>query len=149
MTLRSFIALGAAMLAASTALPALALEFRSVDTPAILHDAPSVNGKRLFVVRRGTPVEIVVSIEGWAKVRDADGGLAWIEKKHLVQRRTLIVSAPRATIRQAAQESAALAFEADKGVWLELVEAVPGGWAKVRHADGQTGFVRANQVWGL
>ena len=50
---------------------------------------------------------------------------------------------------QAAQESAALVFEADKGVWLELVEAVPGGWAKVRHADGQTGFVRANQVWGL
>ena len=23
------------------------------------------------------------------------------------------------------------------------------GWAKVRHRDGVTGFVRATQVWGL
>ena len=28
-------------------------------------------------------------------------------------------------------------------------EIAQGGWVRVRHADGATGFVRANQVWGL
>jgi SH3-like domain-containing protein len=129
--------------------PAQAIEYRSVDTPAILYDAPSQKGVRLFVIRRGTPVEIVVSIEGWAKVRDADGGLAWIEKKSLSERRMLIVSAGRAAVRQAAEDSAALVFDADRGVVLELVEPAAGGWAKVRHAEGKSGFVRASQVWGL
>ena len=138
-----------AVLGALLAAPALALEFRSADTAAVLYDAPSQKGSRLFVIRRGTPVEVVVSLEGWAKVRDADGGLAWIEKKNLVERRTLIVTATRASVRQSADESAPLVFEAEKGVALEFVEAAAAGWARVRHADGQSGFVRANQVWGL
>jgi len=40
-------------------------------------------------------------------------------------------------------------FEAERDVVLELVEAVPGGWVKVRHRDGQSGFLKAPQVWGL
>jgi SH3-like domain-containing protein len=137
--------LGASAVSASVQ----AIEYRSVDTPTILYDAPSQKGSRLFVIRRGTPVEIVVSLEGWAKVRDADGGLAWIEKKNLAERRMLIVTAARAAVRQSAEDSATLAFDAEKGVVLELVEPAAGGWAKVRHAEGKSGFVRASQVWGL
>ena len=70
---------------------AIAVEFRSVETATVLYDAPSQKGKPLYVIKRYTPVEIVVSLEGWAKVRDAEGGLAWIEKKHLSEQRTVIV----------------------------------------------------------
>lgn len=134
----------------AAAMPAGALEYRSVDAPAaILYDAPSAKGRRLYVIRRFTPVELVVNLEGWAKVRDADGTLAWIDKKALAERRTLIVTAPRAEIRQAADAASALVFEAEKGVALEFVDAGKDGWVKVGHADGQSGFVRATQVWGL
>ena len=34
-------------------------------------------------------------------------------------------------------------------VVLELVEPGPAGWARVRHRDGQQGFVKATQVWGF
>jgi SH3-like domain-containing protein len=140
----------AAALAGFAAAPAGALEYRSVDaTAAILYDAPSQKGKKLFVIRRATPVEVVVNLEGWAKVRDADGGLAWIEKKALSEKRTVIVSAARATVKRAAEDTAALAFEAEKGVALELVEPAKDGWAKVRHSDGASGYVRAKEVWGL
>ena len=64
------------LLTAGLAAPSLAIEYRTVDTPAVLYDAPSQKGSKLFVVRRGTPVEMVVNLEGWSKVRDADGGLA-------------------------------------------------------------------------
>ncbi|HPT49796.1 MAG TPA: SH3 domain-containing protein [Accumulibacter sp.] len=128
--------------------PSLAVEYRTVDTATVLYDAPSQKGSKLFVVRRGTPVEMVVILEGWSKVRDADGGLAWIEAKYLSKKRSIIVTASRAQVRQSTEENAALVFEAEKGVALDFVGAASGGWIKVRHRDGQSGFVLANQVWG-
>lgn len=137
------------LFAAGFALPALAVEFRTVEVATVLYDAPSQKGTRLFVIKRNTPVEVVVGLEGWVKVRDAEGGLAWIEKKNLTERRSLIVTASRAEVRQSADEAAAVVFEAEKSVSLDYVEMAPGGWIKVRHRDGQSGFVRASQVWGF
>ena len=135
--------------AAGFCLPALAIEYRTVDAATVLYDAPSQRGSKLFVIKRETPVEVVVSLEGWSKVRDAEGGLAWIEKKFLAEKRTVIVIADRAVVRQKSEEGSALVFEAEKNVALEYLEAASGGWVKVRHRDGASGFVRANQVWGL
>lgn len=137
------------LLAAGLALPALAVEFRTVEVPSVLYDSPSQKGSKLFVIKRNTPVEVVIGLEGWVKVRDADGGLAWIEKKNLSDRRSLIVTAGRAIVRQAANDAAPVVFEAEKGVALDYLESVPGGWVKLHHRDGQSGFARANQVWGL
>lgn len=137
------------LLGAGLAVPALAIEYRTVNIATVLYDAPSLRGSKLFVIRRGTPVELVVNLEGWSKVRDADGGLAWIEAAALVKRRSVIVTVARAQVRQNADEAAALVFEAEKNVSLEYLETSPGGWVKVRHRDGATGFVRANQVWGI
>ncbi len=131
------------------ALSAHAIDYRTVGTATILYDAPSQRGVKQFVIRRDTPVEVVVSLDGWSKVRDAEGGLAWIEKKFLVERRSLIVTATRAAIRQSSDESSTLVFEAEKNVSLDYLETAPGGWVKVRHRDGQSGFVRASQVWGI
>ena len=128
---------------------AQAIEYRSVDSATTLYDAPSVKGKPLFVIRRFTPVEPVVSLEGWTKVRDAEGGLAWIEKKHLSDLRTVLVTASLAQVRREANDDAPLVFEAQKGVALEFVEPAVAGWARVRHRDGMSGYVRASQVWGL
>ena len=138
--------LGAALAAAS----ALAVEYRSVEAPAaILYDVPSAKGKKLYIVRQYTPLEVVVRLEGMVKVRDAEGSLAWIEAKALSDKRQVVVTANGAEVRKEARADAPLAFEADKWVALELLEAAPAGWAKVRHRDGATGYVKATQVWGL
>jgi len=137
-------------LAAWVALPAVALDYLSLAEAGVMYDAPSLKATPMFVIARGTPVEVVVALEGWYKVRDASGTLSWIEKKQLQEKRNLIVTAPRAQVRAQAEPNAATAFEAEKDVILELVEpAAATGWAKVRHRDGQSGFVRSNQVWGL
>jgi SH3-like domain-containing protein len=137
------------VLCTALSLPAWAVEYRTVDAATVLYDAPSQRGSKLFVIKRDTPVELVVSLEGWAKVRDAEGGLAWIEKKFLVEKRMVIVNVSRAEIRQKADENAPLVFEAEKNVALDYLETAAGGWVKVHHRDGATGFVRANQIWGL
>ena len=137
-----------ALLAVS--LPASAAEFRSIaENGTVMYDAPSVKSKKLFAASRYYPVEIVVSIDNWVKVRDHAGDLAWVEKKALSERRTVLVTTPVADVRQAASDQAALAFQAQQGVALEVTEASASGWIKVRHADGLTGYVRISQVWGV
>jgi SH3-like domain-containing protein len=129
--------------------PALGLDYRSLGEVAVLYDAPSQKAQPLFVIARFTPVEAVVAIDGWLKIRDADGSLAWIEKRLLTERRTVLVRTARAQVRSQPEEKAALLFEAERDVVLELVEPGTSGWAKVRHRDGQSGYVSVSQVWGL
>jgi SH3-like domain-containing protein len=137
-----------ALIGAAGAAPAL--DFRSVDVPAaILYDSPSQQGKKLYLIRAQTPVEVVVPLAGWVKVRDAEGTLAWVEARNLGERRTLVVTAPRAEIRQADKPDAPVLAELDKWVVVDFVEPAAPGWAKVHHRDGATGYVRTTQVWGL
>lgn len=127
----------------------LALDYRSVGTEkAILYDSPSVQGTRLFLADKYYPVEVIVNLDQWAKVRDITGRLFWIEKKNLSNLRMVLVTAARADVRQSADAKAALVFQAERDVALELVEQSAAGWLKVRHRDGQVGFVLASQVWG-
>lgn len=130
-------------------LPAWAVEYRSVAEPALLYDAPSAKADPKFIIARGTPVELVVNLDKWVKVRDSGGGLLWIERAKLAERRSVIVTAAVAAVLKSADESAPVVFEAARDVVLDLLEAAPVGWAKVRHRDGQSGFVRVSQVWGI
>jgi len=124
-------------------------EYRSIgENAAIFYDAPSTRATKLFVVGRDLPVEIISSDGTWTKVRDSSGALAWVERKALAEKRTLIVTAAVATIRERADDQAPAAFQAQQGVLLDLVQT-EGGWAQVRHADGVGGYVRIQQVWGL
>jgi len=140
-----FVALGA-----SAGLPnASAAEFRSVqDNAAVLYDAPSRQATPLYVVSRSYPLEVIVNLDAWVKVRDHAGALTWIEKKALSDKRMVLVTAPAAEARQRPEDGAPAAFSAAQNVVLELVEIAPGGWLRVRHSDGAAGFVRAASVWG-
>ncbi len=129
---------------------AAGLEYRSVGAnPIIMYDAPSVKGGKLYVAPRGMPVEVVFVNGAWSRVRDMAGDLSWVESKDLVTRRNLVVKAGNAKVRASADESANLVFSADKHVLLEMAEPANAGWVKVKHRDGQLGYVRVQEVWGL
>ena len=136
-------------LAAVSCAPAAALEFRSIAEPAaVLYDAPSLQAKKLYVMGAGYPVEVVVALEAWTKVRDAGGELSWVETRQLSPRRMVLVTVPVAEARAAAADGAPVVFKAEEGLLLELLE-VTGNWVKVGHRDGLSGFVRVNQLWGV
>ena len=140
----------AGFILSSAATAAFAIDYRSIEVPAaILYDSPSQKGKKLYLIKAQTPVEAVVRLEGWVKVRDAEGTLAWIEARNLGERRTLVVTAPRAEIREADRAEASVVTTLDKWVVVDFVEPASPGWTKVRHRDGATGYVRSTQVWGL
>jgi len=126
-----------------------AAEYRSViENAAVLYDAPSRAAVPLYVVSRQYPLEVIVNLEHWVKVRDHTGSLSWIERRLISERRTVVVTAPSAEVRVRAEDAAPISFVAAQNVALELVEVAPGGWLRVRHTDGSSGFLRATLVWG-
>ena len=130
--------------------PSWALEFRSIAVDrTVMYDAPSLHGKKLYLASRYYPVEVIVDLESFAKVRDVAGGLAWVEKKNLAAKRMVLVNVPLADVRKTPDASAALVFQAERSVVLEVIENTASGWVKVRHADGALGYVRVSQVWGI
>jgi SH3-like domain-containing protein len=146
--LSSRAAAAALVLAACTA--AHSAEYRALgDRPAILYDAPSLKADRVFVASRLYPFEVLVKLDHWTKVRDADGSVAWVENKALGEQRSVLVTVPLADVRAAASPQSALVFEAYKNVLLEVLEPAAEGWLKVRHRDGQQGFIRMTHVWGV
>ena len=127
-----------------------AAEFRALgERPAVLYDAPSVKADRLFIASRYYPFEVLVKLDQWTKVRDANGEVAWIENKALGDRQTVSVAVPLADVRAGPSAQSPLVFEAYKQVLLEVLEPPAEGWVKVRHRDGQQGFIRATHVWGV
>jgi SH3-like domain-containing protein len=146
---RSIPLLVAAAVCMATASAAHAAEFKSIGTaPAVLYDAPSQKGRKMFVAPREMPVEVILTYGEWSKIRDATGELSWVESKALSPARSVVTTLQGAKVRSASDEKSALVFTADKGVLLELVEPVASGWVKVRHRDGQGGYIKASEVWG-
>ncbi|GAA4022166.1 SH3 domain-containing protein [Actimicrobium antarcticum] len=138
-----------AVLSLSAIGSAQALDYKSIGAaPAVLYDAPSARGKKVFVAPRNMPVEVILTYGEWTKVRDAGGDLSWVESKSLTPKRHVLVKTAGARVRSAADEAAGTVFTAEKGVLLELAEPAAAGWVKVRHRDGQAGFIKVGEVWG-
>jgi SH3-like domain-containing protein len=135
----------------------VAAEYRTTtEAPTLLYDAPSAKARPLFVYGRDVPLEVLVVVEGWTKIRDVGGAFGWIPNKQLADKRVLLVRVAVAEVRANPDEAAPLVFRAEQNVLLDLAEsaASPGttatpGWVKVRHRDGQAGYVRVSQVFGL
>ncbi len=126
-----------------------ALEYLSLaDNAVIMYNAPSLKADKLFVASRHLPVEAIVKVEGWVKVRDSSGTLAWVEQKAVSDKRFVIVIELQADVYQEADANSTLVFQAQKNVILEWLESSINGWIKVRHRDGQSGYVKITQVWG-
>ena len=130
---------------------ALALDFRSVAVPkAVLYDAPSSAAKKVLLLSQNYPVEVVVNLGDWLKVRDAQGGLNWVEAKQLSNKHTVMVTANKSEVRLAADATSALVATVEKDVLLDVADVkLNNGWLKVKHRDGLTGYILTSSTWGF
>lgn len=125
-----------------------ALDYRSLGENTPVFDAGSKQATAQFILLKGTPVELIVTLDRWAKIREAGGGIGWVDRSLLLERRQLIVTTT-AEVRQSATSDAPVVFTASKDLLLELVDRPVGSWVKVKHRDGRTGFIDLKTVWGV
>ncbi|HTI47752.1 MAG TPA: SH3 domain-containing protein [Casimicrobiaceae bacterium] len=139
------------------AAPLAAAEYRATAEPAtVLYDAPSAKAKPMFVYGRDVPVEVLVGVEGWTKIRDSSGTIGWMPSKSLAEKRVVVVRPPVADVRASPEENAPVVFRAEQNVILDVAETAASpsavaapGWVHVRHRDGASGYIRLSQVFGF
>ena len=105
-------------------------EFRSVSvSKTILYEAPSATTKRVYLVSEGYPLEVIVNLGDWLKVRDPYGTLSWVESKNLQSKRTVIVKVDKANIFKEPELKSALLANIEKDVVIELSDPlITSGW---------------------
>ena len=126
-------------------------EFRSVSvSKTILYEAPSATTKRVYLVSEGYPLEVIVNLGDWLKVRDPYGTLSWVESKNLQSKRTVIVKVDKANIFKEPELKSALLANIEKDVVIELSDPlITSGWIKLRYQQDLDGYIQASQVWGI
>jgi SH3 domain protein len=126
-----------------------AADFRTIGANGtVLYDGPSNRANKLFIATASYPVEVIAADGAWVRVRDFAGDLAWVERKALSDRQSVLVMVPTVEARVQPDDRSVSAFQAVQGVVLEVVDAGSPGWLRVRHRDGAIGYVRIREVWG-
>ena len=97
--------------------------------------------------KKGLPLEILQEHESWRKVRDIDGAMGWMHKQLLVGKRSAIITADWAEIRDLPDVLSIMVIRAERGVTVK-VEECQIDWCLV-NVDGEEGWVAKSSLWGV
>ncbi|MFI4936283.1 MAG: SH3 domain-containing protein [Caulobacterales bacterium] len=97
---------------------------------------------------QGLPVQVVDETTDWRRICDPEGGAVWVHRSMLDGRRTVMaIGAQSVTLRRTpADTGAAAAYLNPRAV--AALDHCQGDWCKVS-AGGASGWLKADQVWGL
>ena len=118
---------------------------------AVLFEGPSKTTEKMYIVTEGYPLEVLVSLKDWKKVKDHNGKISWIESKNIHNERTVLITKDDAVIFNQANEKSHKLANVDKFVVLKLNSPIlVGNWAQVKtQIEGLIGFINSSEVWGL
>lgn len=122
--------------------------FVSIDVEsANLRRGPGTNYEVLWRVGRNFPLYVLDRSNGWLHVMDFDGDEFWVSEKIVSFDRYVITQLSESNVRKGAGVQNDLVFRAERGVILKVLD-YKEGWMKVRHADGDKGWISAKIVFG-
>jgi SH3-like domain-containing protein len=127
-------------------------DFMSVNVDqAFLHEAPSDSTKKSYIVTKGYPLEVIVSLKEWKKVKDHVGLINWIKTSDLSSKRTVLNLKNNNSIYLEPLSESPLLANVNENVTLELLdEKKIDGWVKVYSKFGDIeGFIKDTDLWGI
>lgn len=97
--------------------------------------------------RAGLPVRIVDEYGDWRRIVDADDAGGWVYHSLLSGRRTVLVTAPLAELRDEPSVNAPVVARAEQGVVAALLDC-EADWCEIE-AGEMSGWVEKTAVWGV
>ena len=118
---------------------------------AFLHEAPSDSTKKSYIVTKGYPLEVIVSLKEWKKVKDHEGLINWIKTSDLSSKRTVLNLKGDNSIYLEPSSASPILAKVNENVSLELLDAKKiDDWVKVYSKVGDIeGFIKATDLWGI
>ena len=139
-----------AVLAAAPAQASGAQKFASLRSDKVyLREGPTYQHRVLWVYqRKGWPMAVIDSYEGWRRVRDKDGTTGWVSATMLSSARTVVVTAAtKVPIAANPGFGAKVIALAEPGVVAGLKACKPR-FCEVSAGDVD-GWVEKNKIWGV
>jgi len=107
---------------------------------------PDTKSDTLWQVEKYHPLEVLQKKGKWYRFKDFEGDIGWIHSSLVGKVPTIIVRVRRANIRSGPGTQFDLTFDADKGTPFKVLET-KGRWKKIRHADGDEGWIFNSLIW--
>ena len=128
-------------------------DFMSVlSNQAFMHEAPSDSTKKSYIVTKGYPVKVLVSLKEWKKVKDHTGSISWIKSEHLTSKRMVLNLKKNNPIYYGVYSDSPILAFVNENVPLELVEEEDIGinlikvYSKITDLEG---FIHKENLWGI
>jgi len=96
---------------------------------------------------RGFPMRVIGRKGDWYKVKDFENDVGWVYRNVVASKSHMIVKRKVVNVRNKPSSKAKLIGKADYGVVFKTIKQKKG-WAKVKHENGLTGWVRRDLLWG-
>lgn len=117
-------------------------------TQAIMRAGPDRSYPATWIYqRRDLPVKVVQVNGPWRRVVEQDGTTGWMLAMLLSARRTAIVTGGTQTIRESADASSRLLWQAEAGV-VGRISRCDGQFCRFQIGD-RSGFVEQAGLWGV
>jgi SH3-like domain-containing protein len=110
---------------------------------------PGDDYKLLWIYHvRDLPLQVVAETEDWRRVCDPDGQIAWVHRRTVTERRTVLLEQPKDLLLRKRPDAAAGASATLVSHALADLDVCKAGWCRLRvgHAGG---WAPANVLWGV
>jgi SH3 domain protein len=131
---------------------ALAAEFVSIKAKkALLYEGPSSSTKKEFIITEGYPLQVMVRLKDWIKVKDHLGKISWIQSTDISKDRNVMTLNDNVNLFYKPTTDSVHLAKIEKDILLKLLSSFPtNGWIQVKTlSQNIEGYIRAEDVWGL
>lgn len=130
--------------------PALAQaqEFLSIKGKTVnIRAKPTTQSEIAWELIDGYPVQVISTQDDWVKVKDFEGALGWVHKPLTSKDPHFLIKGNTINLRAGPSTKHSVVTKLNKYDIVETLEK-SDGWAKVKTADGDEGWLLESLVWG-
>lgn len=115
---------------------------------ANVRSGPGTKYEKVWQVPKNYPYRVLKRQGRWLHVRDFEGFEDWIYGPLTDHKAAVVVNVKRANIRKGPGTNYPILFTTEQGVPFRVL-AKRRKWVKVRHSDGDEGWIFRRLLWGL
>lgn len=113
---------------------------------ANMRSAPTTKSDQLWQVEKYHPLIVLEKKGKWVKVKDFEGDTAWLHKSLLGNSECVITKKAKCNVRSSGSIKGKKLFTTERGVPFKVLDR-KNGWIKVKHKDGDIGWISKKLVW--
>ena len=132
--------------------PASSADFVSIKVKkAFLYEGPSSSTDKEFIITEGYPLQVMVRLKDWIKVKDHLGKISWIQSADTSKDRNVMTLNDNVNLFYKPTTDSVHLAKIEKDITLKLLSPFPtNGWIQVKTlSQNIEGYIRAEDVWGL